>query len=211
MAPIEKANGEDESSSIDGDPNIQQISRRTHTFRRRITTTIRGRRLTEHDDNDNNITVVGKEWEPKHQEEEEQQRREAVSSISFLCGITAGVFQAGIFNPFDRALYLSITNEVPFLRHENFRNPYTGFLQSVGHRALSSGLYYPLENFFCSFLVPSHSHPNECEEIMRQNPGMIHLHPALANFLAGTFAGTTNALVRNLYLVTCTINYENKN
>ena len=201
MAPTEKANGEDESSSIDGDRNNQQHTRRiTHTFRRRKTTTIRGRRLTEYDDNDKNITIVGEEWEPTHQEEQ-QHRREAVSSMSFFCGITAGVFQAGIFNPFDRALYLSITNEVPFLRHENFRNPYTGFLQSVGHRALSSGLYYPLENFFCSFLVPSHSHPNECEEIMRQNPGMIHLHPALANFLAGTFAGTTNALVRNLLLV----------
>ena len=76
-----------------------------------------------------------------------------VTYVSFFCGITAGVIQAGLFNPWDRALYLSIKNDVPFLSYQNFQNPYTGFLQSVGHRALSGGLYYPLEHFFCSVLL----------------------------------------------------------
>lgn len=121
--------------------------------------------------------------------EGEENHREAVSSVSFSCGITAGILQAGVFNPFDRALYLSITNQVPFLRAENFRNPYNGFLQSLGHRALSSGLYYPLENFFCSILLSSHSDSGDS--------ATINLHPAFANFLAGTLAGSANALIVN--------------
>jgi hypothetical protein len=58
-----------------------------------------------------------------------------------MCGLVAGVAQAGVFNPFDRALYLSVKNHRPFLCYENFAQPYSGFLQSVGGRALSGGLY----------------------------------------------------------------------
>ena len=63
-----------------------------------------------------------------------------VNYISFLSGLFAGVAQAGLFNPFDRALYLSVKNNVKFLSKENFVNPYSGFFQSVGHRAASGGL-----------------------------------------------------------------------
>ncbi|VEU42225.1 unnamed protein product [Pseudo-nitzschia multistriata] len=154
----------------------------------------------------------------QQQQQQQEECEEAVGPVSFLCGITAGVLQAGLFNPFDRALYLSITNEVPFLRRENFRNPYTGFLQSVGHRALSGGLYYPLENFFCGALLGAHSHPQPHEEHAsihhhhhhaaphshshshsQPHPpeGHLPLHPAFANFLAGTLAGTTNAMIVN--------------
>lgn len=70
----------------------------------------------------------------------EQSTVPKVNWVSFLSGLTAGVAQAGLFNPFDRALYLSVKNHTPFLRRENFQTPYQGFFQSVGHRALSGGL-----------------------------------------------------------------------
>lgn len=85
--------------------------------------------------------------------------------------------QAGIFNPVDRALYLSVRNRVPFLTKANFANPYLGFAQSVGGRALSGGLYYPLEDFYMN-LIPPDAGP-------------------WANMLAGTGAGMTNALLLN--------------
>ena len=66
-----------------------------------------------------------------------------INSVSFLSGLAAGVCQAGLFNPFDRALYLSVKNEVPFLTASNFQSPYQGFFQSVGHRALSGALRAP--------------------------------------------------------------------
>lgn len=63
-----------------------------------------------------------------------------VDSVAFLCGLISGVTQAGLLNPYDRALYLSIKTKTPFLSKSNFQSPYQGFLQSVGGRALSSGL-----------------------------------------------------------------------
>jgi hypothetical protein len=60
--------------------------------------------------------------------------------VSFFCGLIAGVAQAGLFNPYDRALYLSVKHKRPFLSSLNFQSPYQGFLQSVGGRALSGGL-----------------------------------------------------------------------
>lgn len=107
-----------------------------------------------------------------------------VNWVSILSGLTAGVAQAGLFNPYDRALYLSVKNRTPFLTAENFRSPYQGFFQSVGHRALSGGLYYPLEQFFMSLL-----------------PADVLLDPgasgALYNFMAGTAAGSVNAFICN--------------
>jgi hypothetical protein len=102
-----------------------------------------------------------------------------VNFVSFFCGLTAGVAQAGLFNPFDRALYLSVKNQVPFLRAENFSHPYQGFFQSVGHRALSGGLYYPLEQFFMTCIPPE------------EGNGPFY------NFMAGGAAGCINALIVN--------------
>lgn len=107
-----------------------------------------------------------------------------VNYISFLSGLFAGVAQAGLFNPFDRALYLSVKNNVNFLSKENFVNPYSGFFQSVGHRAASGGLYYPLEQFFLTTMAPS---LNESE----------NHNLAAYNFLAGTAAGSANAVLVN--------------
>lgn len=128
----------------------------------------------------------------------------SVTYVSFLCGISSGIIQAGVFNPWDRALYLSITKQTPFLSRENFRNPYLGFFQSVGHRALSGGLFYPLENFFCSVLLPHESFDDDNNKkddegnvISSPSSALLKLHPALANFLAGTLAGTCNALIIN--------------
>jgi hypothetical protein len=122
-----------------------------------------------------------------------------VTYVSFVCGITAGVVQAGLFNPWDRALYLSIKNDVPFLSYQNFRNPYTGFLQSVGHRALSGGLYYPLEQFFCSllFLPTTNDGNTTTTTTTTTTDNFFHRHPALSNFIAGTLAGSANAIIVN--------------
>lgn len=73
-----------------------------------------------------------------------------VDHVAFLCGLLAGISQAGLFNPYDRALYLSVTNRTPFLAWENWKVPYQGFLQSVGGRALSGGLY--VVKLACSLL-----------------------------------------------------------
>ena len=113
---------------------------------------------------------------------------------SVLCGLAAGVISAGVFNPFDRALYLSVTNRTPFLTKQNFQNPYLGFMQSVGHRALSGGLYFPLEQFFMTVLVPAQQSTVIEKKLKRQSHNSTG---ALLNFLAGTAAGAMNAILIN--------------
>jgi hypothetical protein len=142
-----------------------------------------------------------------------------VNYVSFVCGLTVGVTQAGVFNPMDRALYLSIKNDVPFLTWANFKNPYQGFLQSVGHRAISGGMYFPLEHFFMNLLsgsqqlhlvdttstnrnnrnrscssssTTSSNASNSTQRLRKDHPTSSFHH-----FLAGMAAGTVNALITN--------------
>lgn len=41
-----------------------------------------------------------------------------------LCGLTSGLVQAFVFNPWDRALYLSVKNDINFLSINNFKQPF---------------------------------------------------------------------------------------
>lgn len=105
---------------------------------------------------------------------------EPPQSLSILCGLISGICQAGLFNPYDRALYLSVKHNRPFLSRINFQNGYSGFGQSVFGRAMASGAYFPLEHFCLSLAIPDDgkSHP-------------------LYVFLAGTSAGAMNAIILN--------------
>ena len=100
--------------------------------------------------------------------------------VSLLCGLVAGICQAGLFNPYDRALYLSVKHNRPFLERINFQNGFQGFGQSVFGRAMASGLYFPLEHAFLARFVPDDG----------------KFHPIYV-FLAGTSAGAMNAIILN--------------
>lgn len=102
--------------------------------------------------------------------------------MAFACGLGAGVIQAGLFNPYDRALFLSVRDKSPFLHADNFRRPYQGFLQSVGGRAISGGLFFPLESVIRSLSGGHHGDDDAA---------------AASNFLVGSAAGIVNALVLN--------------
>lgn len=90
---------------------------------------------------------------------------------SLIAGLGAGVAQAVVFNPYDRALYLSVVHSRRFLSSSNWASPLQGVSQSVGGRAISGGLYFPLEHF-CLQWCPS-------------------------PLWAGTLAGAINALLCN--------------
>ena len=106
--------------------------------------------------------------------------QDPVDYASFLCGLAAGVVQAGLFNPYDRALYLSVREKKhrPFFHSHNWRSPYRGFWQSLGGRAVSGGLYFPVEHWFLRYMDPYES-------------------VAGYNFVAGTAAGAVNACLLN--------------
>jgi hypothetical protein len=101
----------------------------------------------------------------------------------FSCGLVSGLIQAIVFNPWDRALYLSVKESRIFCTMENFRHPFSGLLQTIFQRAISAGLYFPLEQSFMEYLSEKYSNKN------------ISLHwIALAS---GTCAGAINGLALN--------------
>mmetsp|Transcript_43177 Transcript_43177/g.91960 ORF Transcript_43177/g.91960 Transcript_43177/m.91960 type:complete len:292 (-) Transcript_43177:168-1043(-) len=97
-------------------------------------------------------------------------------------GFAAGVVVTGILNPYDRALFLSVAMRRPFLHPCNWRSPYQGIGQSIVGRAISSGLWFPLEraasDAFCA-----------------NNSTMAAMPPGMQTVLAGQVAGGVNALL----------------
>ena len=98
------------------------------------------------------------------------------------CGLMSGLICSFVFNPWDRALFLSVTYHRPFLSYVNFMKPFDGVLQSIFQRALSSGMYFPLEEIF----------EKEFSAKLANNTSS-----GLLVFFAGFCAGGCNALMLN--------------
>lgn len=66
----------------------------------------------------------------------------------FTCGTLGGIINTVLFNPYDKALYISVRNKVPFFTKENWKNPYQGVSQAIFHRIISYGFYYPIMDIY---------------------------------------------------------------
>ena len=66
---------------------------------------------------------------------------------------------------------------------KNFENPMQGMFQTLFQRAMSSGLYFPLEDIFRHKINSEFGTSNE--------------YRSLRNFAAGTCAGMVNAILMN--------------
>lgn len=118
------------------------------------------------------------------------------------CGFISGLLQAGLFNPWDRALYLSVRYERPFYDPINFRQPMAGVFQTLFQRAFSAGLYFPLEQLFKEKLIRfavSHKH-----ELSLQHQ---KYSPMYVNFLAGSLAGAINGIIMNPFAAVKVLQY----
>jgi len=109
------------------------------------------------------------------------------------CGFTSGLLQAAVFNPWDRALYLSVLHHRRFLHHDNFQEPMRGVLQTIVQKAISGGLYFPLEEIFSSCIhdyLDGGTYP-----LPVHGSGSISKYSSI--FLGGMMAGAVNGLVLN--------------
>lgn len=97
--------------------------------------------------------------------------------VLLTSGFAAGICVAGVLNPVDRALYLSIAKRRSFLDALNWRHPFLGVWQSLFGRAVSSGLWFPLER------------------LAAQKTKDAELPPGVAAAVAGQLAGIANAVV----------------
>lgn len=67
-------------------------------------------------------------------------------TIDLVAATVTGVFTAAVFNPWDRALYLSVKHHRPFILAANFKQPFYGFGAAILHRTLSGGSYFLLQS-----------------------------------------------------------------
>ncbi|KAJ9453242.1 mitochondrial carrier protein [Diplonema papillatum] len=111
-----------------------------------------------------------------------RKRVKSETALVFTAGLVSGVVQAVIFNPYDKALYLSVTAHRPFLRWENFSRPFHGLAQAVVQRVASGGLYFVLQREI------QHKLFSESEADHSSN---------LENFSVGALAGALNGVLLN--------------
>jgi hypothetical protein len=104
----------------------------------------------------------------------------------FLVGIGVGISLTGAFNPFDRALYLMILHNRPFLSRQNFIKPWEGFSQAVVVRTFSGGMFYPVFDVWLDITSRAFA-----------NGGVDCSTPQLGSVLAGQLTGVTNAVLVN--------------
>jgi hypothetical protein len=110
--------------------------------------------------------------------------KKSLQSLELLsCGVISGFLQAGLFNPWDRALYLSVKENRPFLSLINFEHPRAGVMHTIAQRAIRTGLYFPLEEMYAYKLVEGFGNSDG------RRPWI-----ALAS---GLLAGSTNGLIMN--------------
>eukprot|EP00667_Euglena_gracilis_P015010 EG_transcript_15590 len=102
------------------------------------------------------------------------------ANVAACCALISGTTSAAIFNPWDRALYLSVLHERPFLSPANFDKPFQGFGQAIAHRIISGGCWFMLEDMFTA----------PCQTLLPHNP-------LAASALTGVCAGAVNGAILN--------------
>jgi hypothetical protein len=101
-------------------------------------------------------------------------------AISVASGFAAGVAVTGLLSPIDRALFLSVTQRRGFLHPGNWRQPFQGLSQSLVGRALSTGMWFPLDRLAAQALRKQH---------------LLGSSPVLAAAAAGQVAGIISAVL----------------
>jgi hypothetical protein len=108
-------------------------------------------------------------------------------NTNVLAGLVSGIIQAGLLNPWDRALYLSVKENRKFLTKSNFLSPYQGFMQVICQKSISGGLYFTLQSQLDELFTFVLKH-NQKQE--KKNSTFYHL-------LLGSSAGVLNGIILN--------------
>lgn len=101
-----------------------------------------------------------------------------------LKGLSAGLVTSLAFAPYDRAMFLAISENRVFLSALNFSNPYHGFQQVVVSRSISTGMYYIMQGTLNDYCYP----------YLRDQ---LHLSESATQFVIGSAAGCISGIITN--------------
>jgi hypothetical protein len=102
----------------------------------------------------------------------------------FFSGMFSGAVCSLLFNPWDRAVFLSVKHNRSFLRWDNFSKPYHGALQALVQRTFMGSGYYVAQAQIRNVLTPYLHH-----QFQASDP-VLHIMTGLA-------AGTTHGVMTN--------------
>lgn len=102
---------------------------------------------------------------------------------NLLAGLTVGAISTGLFNPWDRALYLSLITNRPFFHLQNWLHPWHGMSQTVIQKTLQGGLYFSLQAYFA--------------DLVHERFSQTGISPRFERFSVGLAAGLVNGLLMN--------------
>lgn len=105
-------------------------------------------------------------------------------NVTFASGFFTGMFSSALFNPWDRALYLSVKNEISFLSWDNFTSPYHGASQAIVQRAFLNSTYFVMQSEMKYYMDP----------YLRDN---LKLSEASSQFCIGIGAGAASGALNN--------------
>jgi len=112
------------------------------------------------------------------------------STKPLLVGTLCGISTAGLFNPVDRALYLSVIHLRPFLHASNWVQPFQGASNALLHRTISGGLYFTAYD-----LIEKPVQKWALHRPYRNNDDAYDAF--VTTFATGTLAGFVNGVVLN--------------
>lgn len=75
-----------------------------------------------------------------------------MNNIEFTSGLGAGFISAIIFNPIDKAIYLSTTKDLKITNSNVWKGLYKGSSLSILTRIITSGLYFSYIDYYSSIL-----------------------------------------------------------
>lgn len=105
-------------------------------------------------------------------------------NVTMASGFFTGMFCSALFNPWDRALYLSVKNNISFLSRDNFTSPYHGFSQAIVQRAFLNSIYFVMQSEMKYYMDP----------YLRNN---LNLSEASSQFCIGMSAGSVSGALTN--------------
>lgn len=105
--------------------------------------------------------------------------------IDFISSTTTGLGCSAGLHPFNRASFLALIHNRPYLSAENFKKPFHGFAQTVGQRAICGSIYYFVQN-----QMRTNIHPILSEK--------FQISPLEKCLITGFSAGTMYGLINHI-------------
>ena len=120
-----------------------------------------------------------------------------VWTVPLLAGLASGVTVAGLFNPWDRALYLSVKDRTPFIHRGNWLQPFQGFTSAVVQRTLSGSSWFILNDWILAQLVARRLELDLATQSREVRRTVTSQAMPLEIFAAANLAGAGNGAILN--------------